>query len=361
MQSSRLSNIKLVPAVHEQSNLHSPREPGSMQHLWKFINDISHVVNGHSDNINQAAREIEKVGGRNKFGFDLYPFKIYILPDAFRGGYGPDNWRTVRVRGGFVFTDTIATASYVQGTDLFQNYAYANNYPLSASYDILIPTGSTNNPVWVWIEKSTSGSPPVGEKYNYYLRYGNNPISSSLGNPAPWTTFPAQNSNYIPVGLVDGFSSASIFQLNIRQFLTNDVLSSGGSNNLITTYNESSSYNVGDGVVVDCNVSYSANLSFQPPTSSTRPALCAGYFQCRFNVPTTSSRDPFVISYPIYPVPGSSSMVIVSGSIRNNYCWFPVTPMLPTCLPAPYGLAFVAMQVSSSQLSFPNTQLPYHP
>jgi hypothetical protein len=130
----------------------------------------------------------------------------------------------------------------------------------------------------------------------------------------------------------------------------------GGSSNLVTTFNETGSYNVGDFVVVDINAAYSNSLI--PNTSSTVAPMCAGFFQCRFAVPVTGSRPAGTIYYPIYPTIPSSSMVVVSGSIMNNYCWTPIVPELPVCVP-PYGQVFIAMQVTSSMLSFPSTQLPY--
>ena len=222
-----------VPPLHETTMLQSQRDKESVYHMWKTQVEAASNLNKVNQTVNQIARELKTFDKRNKLGFDLFPFKLYVLPDAFRGtgDVSSTNWRTLRVRGGFVFTNQVSSASFVNGTDMFQQYAYADMYPSSsatmaisgqipASYDYLLSTGSTDNPVWFWIENSSSA---------YYLRYNNNPVSSSIGNPNPWTSFPQANSNYIPIGTVDCYTSASVNQALIRQFLTTDVLAVGGT------------------------------------------------------------------------------------------------------------------------------------
>ena len=322
MKNSSLTSIATLPRLQEASKLQSAWEPNGTFHLWKYINGLTENVNKNNQNVNNLSNELKYINERNKLGFDLFPFKIYILPDIFRGGFNPNstNWCTVRVRGGFVFTDNVSTASYVIGTDLFQNYAYQSTYPLSSSFDIQMPTGSTQNPVWFWIEKSTSGSLATGSLYNYYLRYGNNPVSSSLGNPTPWTNFPQQNSNYIPVGLVDCYTSASQKQALIRQFLETDVLSSGGGGLTYVDWDYSASIAKNTIVRIDLTRNDYA-IPWSVPSGSVLPPLSGPTFICIKDVPSIASglRDLTKnIYYPFYPTWSTSSIVNFSGSVYND-------------------------------------------
>ncbi len=212
--------------MHEASGYKSPREADSIQHTWKYINRTIDGVNTNVQNINQLNRDLQKLAERDKLDFELYPFKIYVVPTLFRSGGDvtqfTNNWRTVRVRGGFVLNNIVSTSSYVNGCDGFQNYPYSNAYGsasiVTSSIDYTIPV--TQSMYWFWIENTTG---------SYNLRYGANPVSSSLGNPTPWVGFPSASANYIPIGWVDSRSSASINQLVIRQFLTSDIISTGGA------------------------------------------------------------------------------------------------------------------------------------
>jgi hypothetical protein len=250
------------------------------------------------------------------------------------------------VRGGFVFTDTISTASYVQGTDMFQNYAYKNTFPLSSSYDISLSTSVSANPIWFWIEKNQSGSFAPGESNNYNLRWGNNPISSSLSNPNPWVSFPTQNSNYIPVGLVDCYTSASSSQALIRQFLTTDVLSSGGGTIKISYFNDSASYTHNEDIVLVDPTHAPFSASMYPFSGSSTPNIGVGTYLCAIDVPflvtssstNSGSRSPYNVYYPFWPPIPSGSLKLVnstdqwSGSLANQNYWFPITPMSPLCI-----------------------------
>ena len=356
---STLSNITLNPMLHEASKLKSQREPDSMYKMWSFVNKCASAVNKASSNINQLNRDIKSVlNERHKLGFDLFPFKIYILPDMFRGNnLNGTSWRTVRVRGGFVFTDQVATSSYVNGTDMFQNYAYANTFTGTASYtsvvptsyDITLPTDQADNPVWFWIENAGSSS--------YYLRYGNNPVSASLGNPTPWTSFPDADADYIPVGLVDAYSSASSQQILIRQFLTSDVLLSGGSSpSNWYDYNESASYKHGDFVWVDYNNQYTRSF-----TDDT-PPLCPGCFYVAKDVPQNSGslRPPINYYFPLYPNWSNSTSSIVTkvtdvsspylSQSCNQIFFEPISPMtlLSLCIDGVSTNAAVCATISGS-------------
>jgi hypothetical protein len=214
-----LNNLVAKPVLHEASGLHSAREPESTQHLWKFVNDCADGVNANSQNINQLNRVFQSLNQKGDVGNDMYPFKVYVTPDIFRGGPSPNNWCTVCVRGGYVLNKNVATASFVNGTDRCEYTAYGNIYPnTSGSYIYL--TGSVDqNPTWIWIETLSS---------SYNIRYSNTPTVATTGNPNPWTGFPLADSTHIPVALVDTYTSSSISQAIIRQFLTCDVLLSGG-------------------------------------------------------------------------------------------------------------------------------------
>jgi hypothetical protein len=244
-------------------------------------------------------------------GFELFPFKIHTLPDIFRGGedVNSTNWCTVRVRGGFVWTTTVSTSSYVNGTDMMQNVAYRDIYAVpSSSWDITLPTGSAQNPTYFWIEVNTSisGSSPSS---SYWLRYGNNPVSSSVGNPTPWTSFPNQSSNYIPIGYVDCYTSSSVKQAIIRQVLETDVLSSGGGFNYHHINNDfSNSFQAGTVYYWDPNGNYTSSYTSTPP-------LFTGLWYCSNNINAPSGTR----IYPTYPVPPSAS-------------WHPMTPMIPITL-----------------------------
>lgn len=341
--------------AHEASALKSQREPDSIYKMWVRLNNVVHAVNKSNSNINQINRDVKSIGNeRNKLGFDLFPFKIYVLPDVYRqGNLTGQSWHTVRVRGGFVLTSTVGTASYVNGTDGFQNYAYANTYP-TTNCDITLPTDSGSNPVWFWIENNTA----VSSSSTYWLRYGSNPVSSSLGNPTPWVSFPNANANYIPVGLVDCYSSSSVNQALIRQFLTSDVLLSGGGGINYHFYNEQAAYNANTDIVfVDPSKPYTA--SFFANSSSAYPALCAGTFLCAINVPVSSSRSPYNVYYPFFPQIPSSSYVQTSGSwsgsLANQNFWEPIAACQPVCIKG--RTLFVALLDPSG--SFNNSQLPY--
>jgi len=348
--------------------------------LWGKVNNCVNAINKANSNINQLNRDFQSIENfRNKLGFDLFPFKIYILPDIYRGGnLNNTSWQTVRVRGGFVLIDNVSTSSYVNGTDMFQNYAYANTYPsasygLTASYDITLSTSQSLNPTWFWIEKNQtiSGSSPSS---SYWLRYGNNPTSSSLGNPTPWVSFPTANSNYIPIGTVDCYTSQSQNQALIRQFLTTDVLLSGGGAINYYFYNESASYNKDDFIFVSYNAQFTT--SFITPSGSNTAAMTPGCFIAAQNVPaapssgsnSSGSRTPFNYYYPIWPIwPITSSIHttvgadggIYSGSKCNQIYWNPIAPeiLLQICVNGNNVNAGVMGEMSGSV--FDLSMLPY--
>jgi hypothetical protein len=131
--------------------------------------------------------------------------------------------------------------------------------------------------------------------------------------------------------LVDAYTSSSVRQLLIRQYVTSDIISSGGGGiNWKGVYNESSSYAVNDWVFIDPNrIPPYPNLA---PTSASAP-FTYGEFICKVSVPAYNSsslnggRNTGSYWYPTYPLPPSSSQVIISGSTYNQIYWDAVSPM----------------------------------
>src|SRR5579863_2470569 len=117
MNPSQFNQIIQIPKLHEGSVYKSQREPESIYRMWQYINEIVDAENKSSRDIAQLNREMKRILDRNKIGFELYPFKIYVLPDVFRGTtvVNDTNWRTVRVRGGYVLTEKVTTGSIVNG------------------------------------------------------------------------------------------------------------------------------------------------------------------------------------------------------------------------------------------------------
>lgn len=353
--------------MREASSQKSQREPDSMYRMWQFVNTLTDNVNKSNQTVNQLNKDIQKLDDRNKLGFELFPFKIYVLPDIIRGS-NLDNtsWSTVRVRGGFVFTSIVGSASYVNGTDMFQQYAYQNTYPLSSSYDIALGSGAFN---WFWVEKNQTIAGPAPE-HSYYLRYGSNPQSASLGNPTPWATFPTANANYIPIGWVDTQSSASINQALIRQFVTNDIVLQGGSSTAWKEWSLSSSYAPNDLVKVNPRGSTFGLTWVTYPQTGSNPGLVPGLFQCMVAVQGSGSLTGSAVGksadghnwiYPIYPTPPSSSQVVISGSTANAVIWYPLDPYYPIQACDSLGNFTNAWAAGDFSSSFNNAQLAYQP
>ena len=317
-----------VPRLSEASSLQSPRESNGAYHQWKLISQVVQNVNKLNQNVTQNQRDIKKIGDRHKLGFDLYPFKIHTVPDIFRGG--GNNWNTVRVRGGYVLANQVATSSIVNGTDMQQAYAYNNYYPVTndgttSSFDITLSTQQSQNPTWFWIENS--GSVPANP--NWWLRYGNNPTISSSGNPNPWNTYPVADPNHIPIGIVDCYTQASQGQALIQQFVDSDIVSAGGgSSTAWVEYDISSSYAAGTIVFVDPTKNYS--ISFIASSSQTYPPLCPGAYMTRAAIPSQNSgsiRNSFNYWYPYYPTIPDSASFSYSGSLCNYNYYGPISPM----------------------------------
>lgn len=131
----------------------------------------------------------------------------------------------------------------------------------------------------------------------------------------------------------------------------------GISKTIITTYSETSSYSIGDEVVVDCNVSYS--VPFTVSASSAFPPLCVGFFQCVYPISSGSiplgTRPAGNVYYPIYPTIPSGSQVISESVILNNTFWKPIVPAQPMCV---NGVQmFVHVQISGAMFNM--AQLPH--
>ena len=107
----------------------------------------------------------------------------------------------------------------------------------------------------------------------------------------------------------------------------------GGSSgvNWRGTYDESSSYEVNDWIFVDPykTPAYSIPLV---STSGSQAPLSAGEFICVVPVPAYTSgsnggHNTGSYWYPIYPLPLSSSQVVISSSVYNQVHWGPISPM----------------------------------
>lgn len=237
-----------LPKLYENSSMNSPRESNSLFLLWKIVNSCAMTINKLINNTNQLAKEVNGLSQKNNMDMNMFPFKIYSLPDVF---YPPGiptnfdtNWRTVRIRGGYVLNSVVSTGSLVTGTDLWQQLPYQNVLPLySGSIDITIPNNTPQ--YWFWISNNSG---------NYSLSYGANPTSPDSGSV--WSNFPNASNTSIPIGYVDTNSSSSIHLAFVRQFLNADVVvqgASGGLNyrgtyNPVLTYNNNDIVTIGSGV-----------------------------------------------------------------------------------------------------------------
>jgi len=234
MNISTSTQITPLPKAHEASALRPKRDSDNIQTLWKKLNEAIISQNKSNQLINQLSREFKKLKERGTMDFGFFPFEIYTLPVEFRptgdiAQYTASiNWRTVRIRGGLVLTETVSTGSFVWGTDMMQNYSYDSILPPSnvGTYDIQVPQNTPQ--YWFWIENS--GSANISGSSQYYLRYSADPtMADDIGNPVPWATFPSASSNYIPIGYVDTATSGSINVIYSRQFVNSDIILQGGA------------------------------------------------------------------------------------------------------------------------------------
>lgn len=219
MNISTFSTIKHLPPARSTSTLAPERDSDNVRMMWKKITEITDVCNKLSQNNNQLSREIKRLGERHVLDLDLFPFKIYNLPNIFinNSAPGPNDWRTFYVRGGYVFSNYITTASFVKGTDGFQSLAYGNN--VSSSNAIVLPVSQSQH--YFWVEQSGSLTPFSS---SYYLRHSNSPATpDTASNPNGWIGFPSSSANHWLIGWVDTNSSQSINQAFVRQVLTTDI------------------------------------------------------------------------------------------------------------------------------------------
>ena len=233
--SNQVSLISL-PKSHEMSSLDSMRSSDSIYKQWSKISELSSGHNSLIQVINQMTRDIKRLSDRLTIGLGFFPFKIYTVPNFFRPTTdqlqytASANWRTVRVRGGYVFADYISTQSYVQGTDGMELYTDLSTLPSSSVgyYDIQVP--ESQSMFWFFIEQSGS---KTSVSSSYYLRYAaTTPASySAIGNPHPWVSFPSasfgtSSYQYYPIGWCDSNTSGSTNNLLIRQIQRTDIVTS---------------------------------------------------------------------------------------------------------------------------------------
>lgn len=287
-----------MPSPTEMSSLHSKRDSNGIFMIWKKLREIIHTVNKLIQLFQQNSRNIKELQQQNYSSLNLTPFQIYRISDSLRGYQNSQisastNWHTVRVRGGLVLTANVSTGSFVTGTDMMQNFAY-NDYLPSASYgpyDIIVPTLTPQ--YWFWIESQSTSS--------YTLRYAQDPTIVSAGNPNTWVGFPSASSNYIPIGWVDTYTSASIRRAYVRQLQVGDVVSSGGGSGIVGEvykgrYDPSASYSLQNEVRVLPGYDYGTKN------------ITIGCWVCVYPVPlypsgSTGSRQAGVDYFPKWPEP----------------------------------------------------------
>lgn len=224
MNISTLTPIKLLPKPEEVSQLRSPRDSATISYAWKRELQIVNCLNQTVQVVNQLAREIKKIGERKTLGLDLFPFKIYNLPDEFQSNASgsADNWLTMNIRGGYVFTATENTASvFVNGTDRMEAVSYLSilQNPLNTG-QYTVPTASSQ--YWFWVE--TSGSSVSGSPY--FVRASNTPQTpDNAFNPNGWTNWPSASAGNYLIGYVDTVTSGANNRALIRQIQVGDILS----------------------------------------------------------------------------------------------------------------------------------------
>ena len=223
--------------IHEYSLLRSPKDSDSPWQMRKIFDQYGKQINALSEQVKYFHRIMDaKIDpeAKRQLDFDFFPFKIYTVPIVLRqpdsGSYSSDsNWRTVRVRGGAVLTETVDTASsWVYGTDL-SPWPDSNISPLPwlKNVDYIVPTGS--NQYWFWIEQLSSSISGT----MYWLQQASASNVSSTSVQIPWSTFPSASTSHIPIGYVDNATSASVHQMFTRQYQRTDVVSTGGSGSYI--------------------------------------------------------------------------------------------------------------------------------
>ena len=224
------TNITSLSVIHEQTSTNSNiRDKDSILQQWKKINEL---VKGYNSLIminGQLSRKIQEITERKVLDYGFYPFKIYNLIDDFRPNNGVNgydntvNWRTVRVRGGYVYQGNYNSASaYVNGTDRMEGiacqYSYFNTSSYDSTIDFVVPTGSSQYYFWI----NQSGSHSVSSS-NFYICCGNYPQSASITNPLPWTSFPTASATNWLIGWADTNSSGSINNMLTHNVLRSDV------------------------------------------------------------------------------------------------------------------------------------------
>ena len=222
MDISTLTPIKQLSKPEEVSQLRSPRDSSAIWSSWKREELIVESLNKVMQVVNQLSREVKRIGDRKTLDFDFFPFKIYNLPDEFQTGSFGQNWLTMNIRGGYVFTATENTASvFVNGTDRMEAVSYLSilQNPLNTG-QYTVPTASSQ--YWFWVE--TSGSSVSGSPY--FVRASNTPQTpDNAFNPNGWTNWPSASAGNYLIGYVDTVTSGANNRALIRQIQVGDILS----------------------------------------------------------------------------------------------------------------------------------------
>jgi hypothetical protein len=241
--------IPRVPASFssEGSPLSPARESGNIFHAWKREQGLSNKTAALANSTAQLQRQLSRIRNplRSSFATGMHPFKIFQYPAVFRvsaSSYDvetearmkPKQWRTFRVRGGLLITQS-ATGVTVLNTD-YSEYPYDEITPryidgteVTGVKDVVVPVDTEF--FLFWIEVSASGT-------TANLRWHSTPSSQSYtDNETPahdaswstttelkWTVFPTIDSQHIPIGYVNTKVLASEYIAPVRQFVVSDIM-----------------------------------------------------------------------------------------------------------------------------------------
>lgn len=208
----------------EASRLLSPRDPGSMNHLYKTVRQGQSRVDQLGNIAAQLQQQTNKLQSPQLMvGSGLFPFRIYQMPDYLRETPLADPatiWRAVRVRSGLILNATVDPTNLPAGTDTIdQPYddvfaSQADGTPITGVVDIIVPEATQN--YWFWIDLDANE-----------VCYGADPTDPDSGTA--WGTFPTADGSHVVIGWCDTLTLGTQGQMIIRQIQNSDVQSAGGA------------------------------------------------------------------------------------------------------------------------------------
>ncbi len=218
--------IQYKPIQHEFSFMRSQRDSHSPLKVWRDTSAYARQINNITQNVQGINRQFNKVRSPVQLQFDFYPFRIYSIPQIFRGPNNADNWRTFKVRNGEVLTDIVANVSssftgsptWVFGTDGVP-YPDSNVLPSPITVgDIMAPESASR--FYFWIETL---NPALANTGSNIIQYGTDP--RTVGIQHTWDTFPSSSANHIIIGYVDTATAGSSHTAFIRNYVRADITS----------------------------------------------------------------------------------------------------------------------------------------